>query len=134
MGLSSVQPMNHASSPRIVKLTGVYDANGTLAGELAYWMGARLGSRHCALCEITHGLVRTKSEWREVRESLPVEFTAVHLDERDPAVAEASRGKEPCVVAVRDDGSAEVVIDRTELERCEGDPLTFAVLLERVSR
>lgn len=126
--------MDHASSPRIVKLTGIYDANGSLAGELSYWMGARLGVRHCALCEITHGLVRAKPEWLELRRNLPVEFTAVHLDERDPAVAEASRGREPCVVAVRDDGSAEVVIDRTELERCEGDPLTFAVLLERVSR
>ena len=125
--------MDSQSSPRIVKLTGVYDANGSLAGELAYWMGARLGKRHCALCEITHGLVRTKPEWREARDGLPVEFTAVHLDERDPAVAEASRGKEPCVVAVRDDGSADVVIGKAELEDCDGDPMAFAALLERVS-
>ena len=92
-----------------------------------------MGKRHCALCEITHGLVRTKPDWIEARESLPVEFTAVHLDERDPAVAEASRGQEPCVVAVRDDGSTEVVIGRSELEDCEGDPLAFAALLRTVS-
>ena len=50
-----------------------------------------------------------------------------------PAVAEASRGKEPCVVAVRDDGSADVVIGKAELEDCDGDPMAFAALLERVS-
>ena len=125
--------MDRASSPRIVKLTGVYDANGSLAGELSYWMGARLGTRHCALCEITHGLVRTKPEWREARDGLPVEFTAVHLDERDPEVAEASLGKEPCVVAIREDGSAEVVVGKAELEDCEGDPMAFAALLRTVS-
>ncbi len=125
--------MDHASSPRIVKLTGIYDANGSLAGELSYWMGARLGVRHCALCEITHGLVRAKPEWLELRRNLPVEFTAVHLDERDPAIADASRGEEPCVVALLEDGSAQVVIGRAELEDCKGDPVAFAGLLERVS-
>ena len=64
--------MDQSSSSRIVKLTGVYDANGSLPGELAYWVGARLGVRHCALCEITHGLVRAKPEWHQARDELPV--------------------------------------------------------------
>jgi hypothetical protein len=44
-------------------------------------------------------------------------------------VAQASRGKEPCVVAVRDDGSAQIVIDRDGLEACQGDPAKLAELL-----
>ena len=116
-------------SAAIVELTGVYDADGSLSGEISYWIGARLGRRHCALCDITHGLVRTKPEWRRQLDHLPVGFTAVHLDERSPAVAAASRGKEPCVVAVREDGSADVVIDRQQLEACEGDPASFARLV-----
>lgn len=111
------------------RLIGVYDADGSLAGELSYWFGARFGVRHCALCDITHGLVRTKPEWRRTLDQLPVDFTAVHLDEREPVVAEASRGEEPCVVAIREDGSAEVVIDRNELEACQGDPAKLAGLL-----
>lgn len=116
-----------------MRLTGVYDANGTPSGELAYWVGARLGRRHCALCDITHGLLRTKAEWRRLRGQLPVEFTAVHLDERDPVVADASNGRVPCVIAVFDDGSAEVVIDRDELEACEGDPQSLFQLLLKAS-
>jgi hypothetical protein len=111
------------------RLVGIYDADGSLAGEIAYWIGARFGRRHCALCDITHGLVREKPEWRRVLDRLPVEFTAVHLDELEPAVAEASRGKVPCVVAVFEDGSTEVVIDREELESCGGDPRKLGRLL-----
>jgi len=116
-------------SPRIVRLVGVYDANGSLAGELAYWVGARLGLRHCSLCDITHGLVRPKPEWRQEVDQLPVDFIAVHLDEREPEVARASAGQEPCVVAVHDDGSARVIIGTGELEACAGDPAAFAALL-----
>jgi hypothetical protein len=113
----------------VTELVGVYDARGNLAAEIAYWVGARLGVRHCALCEVTHGRFREKSEWRGVCESLPVPFSAVHLDERSPAVLSASRGVEPCVVAVRTDGSAEVVIDREQLERCQGDTARLGELI-----
>jgi hypothetical protein len=113
----------------IISLTGVYDAEGTLAGELAYSIGARLGRRHCALCDITHGLVRTRPEWKEALDGLPVRFTAVHLDERTPVVMEASRGQEPCVVAIRADGSADLLIDSAQLEACQGDPARFARLI-----
>ncbi|MFM9139908.1 MAG: hypothetical protein ACKOTH_05070 [Solirubrobacterales bacterium] len=71
----------------IVAFTGVYDADGTLAGELSYWVGAHVtGSRQCAICEITHGRFTEKARWRELAAGLPVPFEAVHLDER-PAAA-----------------------------------------------
>ena len=36
------------------ELIGVYDADATLWGEVSYWVGARLGQRHCSLCDIMH--------------------------------------------------------------------------------
>jgi hypothetical protein len=112
-----------------VRLTGVYDANGSLSGELSYWIGARLGRRHCALCDVTHGLLRAKPEWIQLADQLPVEFKAVHLDERDPAVKEASRNRVPCVVATFDDDTARVVIESDEIEACEGSPQRLFELL-----
>lgn len=53
---------------------GVYDADGTLLGEARYWIGARLGRTHCALCEITHGLVTERADWRACRDQLDVGF------------------------------------------------------------
>jgi len=46
------------------ELIGVYDADGTLLGEARYWIGARLGRAHCALCDITHGLFTERADWR----------------------------------------------------------------------
>jgi len=120
---------SYDSAAPIENLVGVYDANGSLAGELAYWFGARFGVRHCALCDITHGTFRAKPEWQRQVDRLPVEFNAVHLDEREPAVAQVSAGHEPCVVAVRTDGTAEVVINSGQLDGCAGDPARLAGLL-----
>ena len=61
---------------KIVRLIGVYDANGTLRGEIAYWIGARLGRRHCSLCEVTHGLFAVKGDWKRCRDGLPVAVSA----------------------------------------------------------
>lgn len=114
----------------ITALVGVYDADGTLSGELRYWIGAHVtGKAHCALCEITHGTFREKARWRELAERLPVPFEAVHLDERSPQVLAASDGHEPCVVALRADGTAEVVLGAGELEAMDGDPEALAAAL-----
>ena len=114
----------------IVAFTGVYDADGTMAGELSYWVGAHVtGSRHCALCEITHGTFREKARWRELAGTLPVPFKAVHLDERSPKVAAATEGIGACVVAERADGSLEVVLEALDLDAMTGDPDRLAEAL-----
>ena len=88
-----------AASLEIVSLIGVYNADGTLSGELRYWFGARLGRTHCALCEITHGTFLEKDEWKRISRALPVPFDAVHLDQRSPEVRAASGTATPCVIA-----------------------------------
>ena len=120
----------------ITALIGVYDADGTLSRELAYWVGAHLtGRRHCALCEITHGTFREKAQWRELAAGLAVPFEAVHLDERSEAVARASQGKTPCVLAVLEDGSLEMLFEPEDLEAMKGDPARLASALgEAISR
>ncbi len=72
--LSGMSTSPAQAQPCIVRLVGVYDADGTVRGELAYWVGARLGRRHCALCHITHGSVRQRPEWKACRAGLPVPF------------------------------------------------------------
>ncbi len=99
-------------APAATRLVGVYDANGSIPGEIAYWVGARFGTRHCALCEITHGVFRQKSEWRECQSSLSLPFEALHLDYIPPEMSATVEDRAPCVVAERGDGSMEIVIDR----------------------
>lgn len=114
----------------VTALTGVYHADGTVIGELRYWIGARLGRAHCALCDITHGSVREKAGWRAARAELPVPFRAVHLDERSAAEAAASEGSTPCVLAHTDAG-VDVLLGPAQLEACGGDPAWLVAELRR---
>jgi hypothetical protein len=105
---------------RVVRLVGVYDADGTARGELAYWVAARLGRTHCALCDITHGLVRERSEWKTCRAALRVPFDTYHRDNRPEAVGAASGGVVPVVLAETDDGGFVVLLGPEELSECAG--------------
>lgn len=112
----------------VQRLVGVYDADGTLRGELTYLVGARLGRAHCSLCDITHGTLREKASWRSCRDGLPVPFDTFHRNDQPPEVRAATGDVAPVVVA--DTGDALVtLLDCVALDRCQGDPqrLTEAV-------
>ena len=108
-----------AADRRIIRLVGVYNADGTLRGELAYWVGARLGRTHCALCDISHGLARERSEWKTCRADLPVPFDTYHRDGQPEDVFAASGGVVPVVLAEADDGFV-VLLGPEELSECAG--------------
>lgn len=100
---------------------GVYDADHTLRGELAYFVGARLGRAHCALCDITHGLVRAKQEWRRCQLQLPVPFETFHRDDQPDEVRSAAEGAAPVVVAEDVAGAWHLLLDDEQLEACGGE-------------
>ena len=60
---------------------GVYNADASVWGEVSYWFGARIGVRHCSLCDVTHGLFRKRADWVQCTESLGVAFTTYHRDD-----------------------------------------------------
>jgi len=106
-------------SRRIARLVGVYDADSTVRGELAYWVGARLGRRHCSLCEITHGSVRERSEWKACRVGLPVPFDTYHRNDQPASIRAATNGTVPVVVA-ETDGAIVVLLLPADLDSCHG--------------
>jgi len=104
----------------VVALVGVYDADGTVMGELSYFVGARFGRAHCSLCDITHGLVRAKPAWSECREQLPVPFSTYHRNDAPIAIRDAIGDRLPAVVAETAGGGVVVLLGRDELESCHG--------------
>lgn len=114
----------------IVRLIGVYDAQGTLRGEAAYWIGARLGRRHCSLCEVTHGLFTEKNEWRSCRDGLPVPFDTYHRDDQPPEIRVISENRAPVVVAETTTGHV-VLLDGQRIEEADGDPHQLVELIEK---
>lgn len=105
------------------ELIGVYDADGTLLGEARYWIGARLGRTHCALCKITHGLFTERADWRRCRDELDVGFRTYHRNDAPEDVV-ALGSPAPFVVARIGRGLV-VLLGPEELDECGGDVEKF---------
>jgi hypothetical protein len=110
---------------QVRRFVGVYNANGSVGGELAYFIGARLGRTHCALCDITHGLVRERATWKEYRRRVPVPFDTYHRDDQPADVRAAHGDRVPVVLAATDDGLV-VLVDADELSACAGSIEQFS--------
>lgn len=115
---------------RIVRLVGVYDADGTLRGEVSYWLGARLGRAHCALCDITHGLARERADWKACRAQLPARFDTYHRDDQPASVRRATGGVTPVVLAETDRGFVGL-LEPAELDACNGAVESLVEAIER---
>lgn len=118
-----------ASDQRTVRrFVGIYNAEGTLRGELAYWFGRRRGTAHCGLCDITHGSVRERTDWKSCRSELPVPFDTYHLDDQPDDVRRLTADRTPAVIADTDDGPT-FLLGPDALDACAGSP---AALIERL--
>jgi hypothetical protein len=127
--VTDVQP-DAAGSPRTIRrLVGVYNADGSVRGELSYFVGARLGRAHCSLCDITHGLVRERAEWRTCRASFPVPFDTYHRDDEPTDARAAHHGRLPVVLADTSDGFVEL-LGPDALEACAGSVSRLAEAID----
>ena len=105
----------------MIEVVGVYNADSTILGEVSYWIGARLGLRHCSLCDITHGLFTKRADWQECESALPIPFTTFHINDAPADITLASSGRYPVVLG-RNQSGVFVVLDADELEQCKGSP------------
>tara|TARA_B110000438_G_C15577376_1_gene548066 strand:+ start:248 stop:607 length:360 start_codon:yes stop_codon:yes gene_type:complete len=109
------------------KLVGIYNAKGSLIGELQYFFGKIRGTAHCALCDITHGKLKEKAAFSECKENLDIPFELLHLDELNTELKEFIKDA-PCVVGIND-SEYSIVITAEELEECKSDVDSFSELL-----
>lgn len=117
---------------RIVRLIGVYDADSTIQGEVAYWIGARLGRRHCSLCDITHGSIRQRPEWTACRAGLPVPFDTFHRNDQPDTTRATAEGRAPVVVAETDVGHV-LLLSAADLDACGGSVDRLVEAIDRAA-
>ena len=115
-----VQTMTE-SGGQFSEFIGVYNAESTVLGEVSYWLGARLGIRHCSLCDITHGLFTKRADWQECESVLQTPFTTFHINDAPAEVTRAANGQYPIVLG-RNQLGIHIVLNADELEQCNGSP------------
>jgi hypothetical protein len=113
----------------VTRLVGVYDANGGLLGEAAYVWGKVRGTRHCALCDITHGRVRRRPEWDRMVAELGVPVDLLHLNEMPPDVRQAVAGCGAPVVLARTANDLWPLVVAAELDALDGSVARLGDLL-----
>eukprot|EP00187_Rhodella_violacea_P012348 CAMPEP_0184712846 /NCGR_PEP_ID=MMETSP0314-20130426/3312_1 /TAXON_ID=38298 /ORGANISM="Rhodella maculata, Strain CCMP 736" /LENGTH=199 /DNA_ID=CAMNT_0027175369 /DNA_START=49 /DNA_END=648 /DNA_ORIENTATION=+ len=114
----------------------VYDADGTVMGELAYIIKKKFFGSKCAACDITHGKHAEKPDFTAFKTTAlgGVPVANIHRDEMDPALQRVVGSALPAVV-VRSvstiDGGEELVLlmGQRELETCGGEVERFRELL-----
>jgi len=109
------------------KLIGIYNAKGSLIGELQYFLGKIRGTAHCALCDITHGKLKEKNEFKKCKEDLEIPLELLHLDELNTEL-EKFGNDAPCIIG-KNVGGYELIITAKELESCKSDVISFSKLL-----
>ena len=111
----------------------IYDADGSVLGELQYLRDKCLGRADCALCDLSHGWnPMGRSAWRQ-RKGITDSINWVHRDELPQHIATYVTGHLPCVVMASGD-TIEIVVNRSALKGCEGDFSVFEHLLEQTLR
>lgn len=113
-----------------VSLVGIYDADGTLSGEVRYAVGKLLGRGKCALCDITHGWNPMGSRsWKQACAVSDVEVELIH---RDSATAEQLTAATGLPAILRQhDGQWSEAMPASEIAQYVGNPAAF---LERLGQ
>jgi hypothetical protein len=103
----------------------VYDADGTILGEVTYMVRKWLGLGKCDLCDVTHAGVRRRPAWVEAAAGLEVNVRALHRDELDTDVRTFIDGAFPSVVGRRS-GTLGWILRPEEIGAYVGDPRRLA--------
>ncbi|MCP2507490.1 MAG: hypothetical protein NLN64_04265 [Candidatus Thalassarchaeaceae archaeon] len=112
----------------VIRLYGIYHADGGIIGELSYVIGKIRGTAHCSLCDITHNKISTKKDWKEFVNNLGAPMELLHLNERSNELIEISDNKTPCIVS-EVNNKLEIIITSEELDICKKSVDKFKEIL-----
>ena len=105
------------------KVIGIYNARGSITGEVAFLFGRLTGRTECVLCDITHGTFKKKTAFSRAQQTLGVPFEILHLDELDSTLY-SFKDSAPCVVAVRG-SECSILLSKAELALCDSEVERF---------
>ena len=114
----------------IIKVIGVYHADGGLGGHLRYAFDKVARGEGCALCDITHGTVREKAAFAACRQDLGIPMEMIYRDALTPALTAAISGRTPAVVGISATGDHRLLLGPDALDAVQGEVYGFRAALE----
>ena len=115
----------------LLRVVGIYNADGGLSGELRYVVGKVAGRSDCGLCDLTHGWnAFGKRSWREACRASPVPLELIHRNKATPSQL-AAAGSLP-VVLVGEEGAWRRAADADLIRSLRREPARLLDHLENV--
>ena len=112
------------------QIVGIYNADGSIGGELSYALAKLTRRGSCELCDVTHGWNPLgKRSWKAAVERCSLDMKFIHRDEALPDQLSAA-GQLPAVVMSSHDGWR-VLMTNSEFAIFKSDPGELIVEIER---
>ena len=108
----------------------VYDADGSILGELNYLWKKAFHSFTCSMCDITHNFITTKKKWKTEVQNCKYDISTYHLNDQPTLIKETTLNNTPCVVKV-EGGTSSILISNDELETINGNINSFFSLIDK---
>ena len=120
----------------VVRLVGVYNADGGIVGEVRYVIGHLLGTTECALCDITHSPLRRKPEWDAMVAGLGIPLEVLHRNEAGEDIARAiTTIGLPAIIGLDQNGGVQEVLSAKDLRACDGSVAPCGdMIVEKLAR
>ncbi len=107
-----------------VKIYCIYNAEGSIFGELKYFYNKYIRDIKCSMCDITHNTLSEKKEWKKRCMVSSLKIECLHLDELPKDIENLVEGNTPCVVA-KTSSTNEIIIEDKELIAMKGNVDSF---------
>ena len=108
----------------------VYDADGSILGELNYLWKKAFHSFTCSMCDITHNFITTKKKWKTEVQNCKYDISTYHLNDQPTLIKETTQNNTPCVVKV-EGGTSSILISNDELKTIDGNVDSFFSLIDK---
>ena len=115
----------------VQKIYCIYNAEGSVKGELIYLYKKYFKDIKCSMCDITHSTFSQKKKWKNKCLTFPLEIKCLHLDELPSDIKILVDDKTPCVVA-QINSTNKIIIKNEELVHINGDVDSFFSYLNKV--
>ena len=114
----------------ITKIIGIYHADSGVVGHLRYAFDKVARGDGCTLCDISHGLLREKTDFDACKKSLGIPMEMIYRNQLPPPLARHLGGQTPAVVGALSTGAYRTLLGPPALAEAEGDVFAFRTALE----
>ena len=111
------------------KIYCIYNAEGSLRGELEYIYNKYVNNIKCSMCDITNGTISPKRKWKEKCSTFEIKIECLHLDELPNDIKKLVKDKTPCVVG-QINSAKTILMQDNELIKMNGNVDSFFRFLD----